>query len=78
VAAAWHEDHDDVIAGLQVGHVLAQRLDDAGGLVAQGHRHRAGTVAVDDGQVAMAQAGGGDPHQHLVPAWRRKVQGGDA
>jgi hypothetical protein len=68
VAAGRHEHHDHVVARHEVGHVLAHLLDHARGLVAERHRHRPRAVAVDDGQVGMAQPGGGDPHQHLAPA----------
>lgn len=36
------------------------------------HRHRAGPVAVDDGKVGVAEAGGLDPDQQLVAAGGRQ------
>ena len=70
MAAARHEDHHHMIARGEVGHVLAQFLDDAGRLVPERHRHRPRPVAVDDGEVGVAQSGRHDPHQHLAPAGR--------
>jgi hypothetical protein len=57
-----------VVAGLEVVHARAERLDHAGGFVAQHHRQRPWPVAVDHRQVRVAQAGGLDPHQHFAGA----------
>ena len=73
MAATGHEDHDHVVADLQVGDAFAQFLDDAGGLMAQRHRHRPRAVAVDHRQVRMAQPRGDDLDQHLAGAGRRQV-----
>jgi hypothetical protein len=54
MAAGRHEDHDHAVAGFQVVYART-RLDDlARGLMAEHHRHRAGPVAIDDGEVRMA------------------------
>jgi hypothetical protein len=44
MAAARHEDQDDVVAGDEVGDAVAQLLDDAGGFVPE--HHRQGTRAI--------------------------------
>jgi len=72
MAAGRHEHHDDVVAGHEVGHVLADRLDDARRLVPEGHRHGPRAVAVDDREVGVAQPGRADPHQDFAAA--RPVQ----
>ena len=46
----------------------ADLADAPGRLVTEQHRHGAGPVAVDDGQVGVADPGGLDPHQHLTRA----------
>src|SRR5579859_2064096 len=68
VAAARHEYHHDVVADLEVIDVTAQPLHDAGGLVAQRHRHRSRSVAVDDREVRVTETGGDDLHQNLAGA----------
>ena len=62
------ETADHVIAGLEVGHVLADCLDDARRFVAEdaGHHHR--HVAGDDVEIAVADARRGGPGQDLVGA----------
>jgi len=67
VAAEHRQARDDVVAGLDVGDVLADRLDDAGRLVPQHHRHRRRVGALDEVQVAVAEARGGGPDQDLAP-----------
>ncbi len=51
VPAARHECRHYVITALEVRDARAELLDDAGGLVAEHHRHRPRTVAVDHGEV---------------------------
>ena len=46
----------------------ADRLDHARALVPEDHRHGEGDRAVDHGQIAVAQPGGGDGDQHLAGA----------
>src|SRR5262245_26806664 len=71
VAAEAGEAGNNVVARPHRGHVLAHRLDNAGTLVAE-HlwevRVVAG-VAVNDVQVAVANAGCHCAHQHLAPSW---------
>ncbi len=56
MAATRHEHADDEVALLQVVNERADLLDNAGGLVAERHRQRPWPVAVDDGEIGMAQA----------------------
>ena len=63
-----------MVAKAKVGDALAERLDDSGGFVAERHRQGAGSVAVDDGEVGMAQARGGDPDEDFTAAGRREVE----
>ena len=68
MSATRHEHHDDVIADLEIVHARSEFLDDAGGFVAEHHRRRPRTVAVDHGKVGVAQAGRADLHHHLAVA----------
>jgi hypothetical protein len=68
LAAAWREHQCDMVAGLEVVHTRTEFLHHAGGLVPQHHRQRPRPVAVDRGQVGVAQAGRLDLHQHLALA----------
>jgi HAMP domain-containing protein len=68
VTAEHRQAGDDPVAGLHVGHVLADRLDDAGGLVAEHDRHGRRVRALDEVQVAVAQPGGRGADQHLAAA----------
>ena len=63
-----------MIADGEIADAIAQRLDDAGGLVAERHRGRARTRAVDDGKVGMAETGGFDPDENLAAAGRREIE----
>jgi hypothetical protein len=74
MAAGGHEHHHDVVADREVVHVLTERLDHAGGLVSERHRHRPRPVAVDDGKIGVTQPGRADPHQHLAPTGRVQRQ----
>ena len=57
-----------MIADPQRGDIGAHRLDDAGAFVAEHERpiEREAAAAVDDVQVAVADAGGDGAHQHLA------------
>ena len=65
-AAVGDRADDDVVARLGAGDLVADRLDDAGALVAHHRRSGPRDGAVDDADVAVADAGGDDPHQDLV------------
>jgi len=73
VSATGHEDHDDVVATLQVVHVRADLFDHAGRLVTQCHRHGPRTVAVDDRQVGVTKARRAHADQHLPRPRRRQL-----
>ena len=77
VAAARHEDQRNRVTALQVGDAGPAFFDDARRLVAEHHRHDARPVAVDDRKVGVAEAGGGDLHQHLARAGRIQLDGLD-
>lgn len=64
-AAVGERGQGDVVAGGDVRDPGAHGLDDAGALVAEddGRGERDGPV--DDGQIAVAEPGGGDPDEHL-------------
>ena len=74
VAAARHEHQHDVIADSEVLHAVAELFDNACGLMAECHRHRARPVAVDHRQVRMAQPRSLDTHQNFARTRRRKVE----
>src|SRR5258708_3703836 len=58
VAAEDREAADDVIAGLDVGHLFADFFDDAGGLVAEHCWRGVRIEAVNEMEIAMAYAAG--------------------
>ncbi len=68
---------DDGVAGGEVGDALADGDDRAGALVAEdrGERHAHG--AVGQGQVGVADPGGGEPHPDLPRAGLRQLDAGD-
>src|SRR4029453_16492379 len=66
VAAEDRETGDDVVAALELGHVRADRFDNAGGLVAEDRGGRELIIAVDEVQVAMAHATGDRAHEDLA------------
>lgn len=74
VAAARHEHHHHVVARLEVGHIGADFLHNARGFMAERHRHRARAVAVDDGEIGVAQASGGDADQHFGASRRIEIE----
>ena len=67
VAAEHREARDHVVAGLELRHVRADRLDEARRLVPQDGRRRKRVVAVDEMQVGMADTARHRAHQHLAP-----------
>ena len=70
VAAARHEDDDDVVADSQVVDVGAERFDDAGRLVSEGHRQGPRPVPVDHRKVGVTETRGRDLQQDLArPRW---------
>ena len=66
-AAEHRQAGDDVIAGLDVGDVVADRLDHAGRLVAEHAGGGERIQAFHEMQVGVAEAGKGGAHQHLAP-----------
>ena len=71
---AGEKVEDDVLADARRVDALPDRVDHAGALVAQHHRQRHGPLAVHVGQVGAADAGGQQPHAHLVAARRVEVE----
>ena len=69
VAAEHRQAGDDVVAGLDVGDVGADLLDDAGRLVAEHGGQRVRVQPLDEVQVGVAQPGAGRAHQHLARSW---------
>jgi len=69
IAAKTRKASDHVIPRFDRGHIRADRLDDACALMAEHDRpvEREPPDAVDDVQVAMADAGGRRANQHLAP-----------
>jgi hypothetical protein len=62
-----------MIAGLQITHARADFGDFAGALVADDHRHRSWAVAVDDGKIGVAEAGGAHADEHFAAAGRVEI-----
>src|SRR5207247_8128283 len=73
VAAEDRQAGDHVIAGLDLGHVRTDGLDDAGGLVAEDRGGRELIVAVDEVKVAVAHAAGDRADEHLAADGLRDV-----
>ena len=73
VAAAGHEEQDNVVADFQIVHALPQAFDHAGRFMAEDDRRGAWPVAVDDRQIGMAHARGGDAHQHFAGPGRCQI-----
>ena len=71
-AAAGEKGHHHSVAGHEVGDVIEELLDDSGGLMAEKHRSRPHSNAVDDRQVGVADAGHLTAHQELAGA--RSIQ----
>lgn len=57
-----------MVTRLHVAHILAHGLHDASALVAEHSRHRAGILAFDQVQIAVAQARGRGADQYFPPA----------
>jgi hypothetical protein len=55
-----------VIAGLEVGDLRADFLDDAGGLVTENRGGRPHVEAVDEMEIAVAHAAGDGAHDDLA------------
>ena len=72
--AARHEQHDDVIALLQIMYTFAHGFDDAGRLMPQHHRHGARSLPREDREIGMAQARCHGLHQRLAGAGGCKIQ----
>jgi len=69
VAAGGFPTDDDTVALGEPGHTVTQRLDHPGPLVAEEDRERVvPAVLLDHVQVAVADAGGLDPDEHLAGA----------
>ncbi len=67
--ALGREQRDDVVAGPHARHPLADRLDDAGALVAEHRRRVAGRVgSAARVHVRVADAAGREPDEHLAGA----------
>src|SRR5204862_45040 len=62
-----------VVAGAHVVYGRADLDDLAGAFMPQRHRHRARPVAVDDGEVRVAQSGARDAHHQLDGTRRLEV-----
>jgi len=72
VPAARHERGDDVVADVKVRDAGPEHFDDARALVPEHHRQRPWTIAVDHGEVRVAQARGPHGDQHFAGARRIK------
>ena len=56
-----------MVAGLDVGNILTDRLDHRGAFMAQYRRGGVGVQPLHEMQVRMAQAGKGGAQQHFSP-----------
>src|SRR5437667_57588 len=65
-AAERREAADHVVAGRHVAYLAAHVLDDARRLVPEDGRQRARERSLEDVEVAVADPGGGGPHDHLA------------
>ena len=74
LAAARQEGNHKASTDWDVGDTGTHFLDDAGGFVAEQHRHRAHPAAVHHRQVGVAQPGRFDAHEKLPVAGRRQVE----
>ncbi len=71
--AAWNKAQHYMIAGFDAGDFGANLFDDAGSLMAQGHRQVGGQVADDNMIVGVADTGGDDAYLYLVVLRRIKL-----
>ena len=65
-AAVGDGGDDDVVARLHAGDQRADRFDHARALVAHQRRRRPRDGAVEQAHIAVADARGDEPHQHLI------------
>src|SRR6185369_15387469 len=68
------ETHHHMIAGRQVMDIGPDRFHGAGRLMSNRHRHRTRPVAVDDGEIGMAEPGRANSNKDLVPPRRRELE----
>ena len=73
-AAARDEHQNDMVASLEVGHPVADRLDDSRGLVAERHGGGARARAVDHREVRMAEARRHHLHLDFAAARRGEIK----
>jgi hypothetical protein len=73
LAAGGHEREDDMVARLERLHARTGLLHDTRGFVPEDERERLGQVALDDVQVAVADAAGRDADEHLAFLRRGEV-----
>ena len=76
-AAAWDKHQHDMVPGFEVGHAIADRLDDSRRFMAERHRNGARARAVDHRQVRMAEARGRHLYEDLAAAGRGQVEFGN-
>ena len=77
VSTAGHENQYHVITNFEPGAARADFLNHTSGFMAQSHGCGAWPVAVDDGEIGMAQASGFNLDQQLAFARRIEFQGLD-
>ena len=68
VAAGDDKGDDNAVADLDVANLVADFLDDAGGLVTEDGRAGHGVLALHEVEVGVADAGGAGADEHLVGA----------
>lgn len=74
LSAAGQEGRDHALAHKEVCRASPERGDASARLVAERHGDGAGSVAVDDGQVEVADPGGFHLDEHLTRAWSFELQ----
>ena len=67
IAAEDRHPRDHVIAGSEIGNLLAHRFNDPGGLMAENDRRRKRHLPFNHVQIAVADAACDQTHQHLAP-----------
>jgi hypothetical protein len=72
-AARWSEEHHDVVTRADGVRPAADRVYDARGLVPQDDRKRKPEISLDVVEIAVAHAGGYDPHRNLAGPWPLEV-----
>ena len=78
MAAIGREHERHMVAALQTHDPGPELFHDAGRFVAQHHGHPPGRVAVDDGEIRVAQPGSGHFDQDLARAGWIQFDGLDA